>query len=374
MMNATSHNPDSAIEVLMNPINLELPIYPGKSEQVHEEETKLRLNPLDPPEERSSTKKKRKGSFLFADLVEHQMNVLEQILSHQQKQAGQNGKEIKMQLRERLEGWDFFDLVTDRDPRAHVATLNAMGYGWVDFVRSINAPILLGCEFGDMIKPVLYDRMCPGWHNLPTGKSYLAASMEDMANIVSEFGTSRTWPPQPVHGLVLHCPGSLMVHCEGQCLNRNLSGRFHEILNPHNDPVQVFYPHRMRNFVLGKPNMLRGTGAVVFGHNVSWKYHWRADGRSDYQENWHEPLEEPSNRAPLVSGLSNTGSSSSRQEMQSSSASRSTQSRRSGDQTSITSIDVNLGVDSSRSSGSGNNAPSVLYPNHGKQYKRRRQY
>jgi hypothetical protein len=45
------------------------------------------------------------------------MNVLKQILLRQQNKAGQNGKEIKLKVRRDLEGWDLFDLVTDRDPR-----------------------------------------------------------------------------------------------------------------------------------------------------------------------------------------------------------------------------------------------------------------
>lgn len=44
-----------------------------------------------------------------------------------------------MRVRKHLEGWDFVEIATDHEPRPRVATLEAMGWGWVDFIRSIDA-------------------------------------------------------------------------------------------------------------------------------------------------------------------------------------------------------------------------------------------
>ena len=47
---------------------------------------------------------------------------------------------MKVHARRRLEGWDFKDLASGEDPiYPHVTTLHALGKGWVDFLRSIQA-------------------------------------------------------------------------------------------------------------------------------------------------------------------------------------------------------------------------------------------
>lgn len=53
-------------------------------------------------------------------------------------------KEIQGRVRTHLEGWDFCDLATDRDLRPRIATLLALRYGWVDFIRSVKAITVLG--------------------------------------------------------------------------------------------------------------------------------------------------------------------------------------------------------------------------------------
>jgi len=339
MVNALNqHNPDSAIEVLINETNLKIPIYPGRNEEFQEEETKWKGNYPMPETEESMTLKRKKGYILFGDLVEHHLNILEQILEHQKHQAGQNGKRIKLQLRTHLEGWDFFDLATDRDPRPRIATLDAMGYGWVDFIRSIGAVVLLGCGFGDIIQPIMFDGMCPKWNSLPPDRYYLAASVYDLKEITREFGTSRTNPPEPVHGLVWHCPGDIVASCQGQCQSRGLSGRIREAFKSHNDPVQVFYPKRLHQFLrLGGPERLHGAGAVVFGHNVGWRYRWKEDGKDDLEE-WHNPLRVLSDEDQVMPEPIDSSSESSTRANNLSVASGRSQSQKSSERTAATSL------------------------------------
>ncbi|KAJ5552462.1 hypothetical protein N7494_001840 [Penicillium frequentans] len=174
MKNASGRKPNSAIEVLIHNGNKELEIYPGKSERSEEEEIALGKE----GSQSSKTHKKKRGYYLFEDLVEQQFTTLEQIIEYQSHASGENGVNLKVRVRKHLEGWDFVELATDYDPRPRVATLEAIGWGWVDFIRSIGAITLFGRGFGELIRPVEFDRMCPGWKSLPTQKYYLAASVQ----------------------------------------------------------------------------------------------------------------------------------------------------------------------------------------------------
>jgi hypothetical protein len=120
--------------------------------------------------------------------MEQYLDILENLIRHQQRVVGANGKKIKVRVRKHLGGWDFFDLATGRDPRPRVATLQALGYGWVDFICSIGAVTLLGRGFGAIMQPTPFEGMCPRWSSLPSDNFYLAASTYDLKNITMEFG------------------------------------------------------------------------------------------------------------------------------------------------------------------------------------------
>lgn len=271
MKNAAGHRPNSAIEVLIHDGNKELEIYPGKSERSKEEETTNEAGAGS-----SKTQKKKRGYYLFEDLVEHHYNMLEQIMEHHTHAAGQNGVNLKVRMRKHLEGWDFVELATDHDPRPRVATLEALGYGWVDFIRSIDAITLFGSGFGEIIRPIGFGGMCPGWKSLPTQKYYLAASVFDMKEIVERFGNGWGNRHKSIHDLLWHCPRGVVAPC--QCQSRPTRTQ-------HHDPVQVFYPKssRLISRIQG-PDRMEDNGAVVFGHSFTWRYHWRNNGRKELEK------------------------------------------------------------------------------------------
>ncbi|KAI9783934.1 MAG: hypothetical protein M1839_002879 [Geoglossum umbratile] len=277
MNDADEHMPESAVGVLIDPNNRELDIWPGKSE-IFEEEIKEKANENDP--EVSKSRKKKRGFTLFEDLVEEQYIILELIMEHHKHMAGRNGINLKLWARKHLEGWDFQELATGFDPRPRVATLQALGYGWVDFVRSIGAVTLLGCGFGHIIRPFEFDGMCPRWKELPPRKYYLAASGLDLNKIIKAFGSKGSELLEPVDGLLWHCPKPLLARCDCQG-HQELTNH----TTRHHDPVQVFYPKRSHIFTRPRrPEGLGNRGVVVFGHNVSWPYRWKESGNRDAEE------------------------------------------------------------------------------------------
>ena len=277
----TEHKPNSAHKILIDDNNKSLEIYPGRIETVEEEEIKQKGTDME-----DSKIRKKKGYFLFQDLVEQHYSILEQIMDHQRLVAGQNGVNMKIRGRKHLEGWDFAELATDHDPYPRVATLKAFGWGWVDFVRSIDAITLFGKGFGDLIRPVEFEGMCPHWKGLPKQRYYLAASVFDLNNIMRKFGDRTTSPIRPSHDLLWHCPGDLVAACQCQNhRNRQFWKTAFREQSRHHDPVQVFYPRKSRLFLhIRSPDRLEESGAIVFGHSASWGYHWKEDGEEGLGE------------------------------------------------------------------------------------------
>ncbi|KAJ5113958.1 hypothetical protein N7456_002492 [Penicillium angulare] len=207
MTNSKDFKPNSAINVLIHEGNKELEIYPGKSERSEEEEMSSENNNTGG----SKTQKKKRGYYLFEDLVEQHFTILEQIIEYHAKKAGENGVNLKLRARKHLEGWDFAELATGHDPRPRVATLEAMGWGWVDFIRSIGAVTLFGRDFGEIIQPVEFNGLCPGWKRLPTQKYYLAASVREMRDIVEKYGNGWNDPHASIDNLLWHSPNGLVT-------------------------------------------------------------------------------------------------------------------------------------------------------------------
>jgi hypothetical protein len=179
---------------------------------------------------------------------------------------------LKLKARKHLEGWDFKDLATQRDPfYPRVATLEAYGKGWVDFTRPIHATTLFGRGFGDIIQPSHPEALCDSWAKLPMSKYYLAACVSDLKEIMDMDGDPDANPMRINDGIVWHIPGNVFEPC--QCKG-NMRGKIQ-----HSDLAQVLFPSKL-SYVLPKrkPVSLRDHGAVIFGHNMNFKWFWKDTG------------------------------------------------------------------------------------------------
>lgn len=128
------HKPTSAVKVLTSDRNRDLKVYPGSREGFYQKESAQTDG-----SGRDVKRTRKRGYFLFEDLVKQHQNNLEQIIDYQRHTATQDEVKMKMRVRKHLEGWDSVELATDHDPYARVATLQAMGYGWVHFVCGSSA-------------------------------------------------------------------------------------------------------------------------------------------------------------------------------------------------------------------------------------------
>lgn len=295
---STTHNSDSAIEVLTSLFNMELKISRDKAELWTETTT----------DEDGSTSKvieRRKEKFVyFQDLVDQKWHILEQLLDQQSKISAP-GVKLTVPGRQYLEGFDFADVATRiSDLQPKVTKLQARRKGWADFTRSIRAITLFGRGFGELIRPTKdCNNLCNCWLNIPKGLDYLAISVSDLEEISKQRGDPDATPIRLVGDICWHKPDKLFesCHCNGKKLKRNFSG-----LNNTCDRVQVLLPSTSRLPRLISPGPLdgMGQGAVIFGHSRIFPLRW-----GDYGEPEEgEPI--PSSEEPEYNiGDSGIGSS-----------------------------------------------------------------
>lgn len=184
-----------------------------------------------------------------------------------------SGVRIPSRPRRHLEGWDFKHLVTDGDPLfARVAALNAMGKGWVDFIRSIHAVALLGRGFGELIRPKrMPNGGCPQWLKLPTERYYLAACVSDLKETMEDHGDAQLNPMKLCDSVPWH-----MKHAAFQPCPCETTATKTKLLTPkHYEPVQALFPMSFKHLLRKKPLVeLQESAAVVFGHNINIHWHW----------------------------------------------------------------------------------------------------
>jgi hypothetical protein len=265
MQNEARHDAASARKVLKNEQNRDLEVWRGKSE--HATETLLEQN------QPSASRKMKRTKYTFENLVEQKWSVLEVLMESHKQLAALNGINLKLRIRRYLEGWNFEDVAGESDPEPRVATLKALGYGWVDFVHSLKAITLFGRGFGNLMRPSKHEKICSNWLQLPKGKYPLAASLHDLNIIMSKTRETEHGDIEIVRGLLWHSPIDPFTPC--RCLSRGQVEQPCEPCTENHNPVQVFLPKSLiKGSILfpnpRKPENLNDNGAIIFGHSVSW--------------------------------------------------------------------------------------------------------
>ncbi|KAK0614458.1 hypothetical protein B0T14DRAFT_606748 [Immersiella caudata] len=193
---------DSALSALMNRSNRRLHLY--------EKEEKCVEETVQWPDGRRETVKKISTSYMtLEDKTMELCDILEKLVDHEaQSEASAKGLNVKPSLNCHVQGWDFCDIITKRDPLyLQVATIPSSGGHWVDFAKSIRAVTLFGRGFGDLIKPLPTSAQWQqSWSTMPTGVGSLAACMADLRDIIDRDGDRGTKPLTLSRGIVWHNP------------------------------------------------------------------------------------------------------------------------------------------------------------------------
>ena len=94
--------------------------------------------------------------YTFQDRVDEIFRVLEQIIDHQEDNRPNGiGLQLRRAPRHHFEGFDFRDLASRADPYIPKATkLSRDGEVWSAFARELQAAVLFGNGFGDLLRPL----------------------------------------------------------------------------------------------------------------------------------------------------------------------------------------------------------------------------
>jgi len=157
--------------------------------------------------------------YAVKDLVLNHWELLEIMYDHQTDVEGV-GKEIRVAIRDRLDGYEFLDMVMrNKKIRARAAFLKPSARGWVEFVRSIDAVTLMAKGFGNLIRPnENTNKLCPSWEIVPCEKDYLVARVHHLKEICNNAGRSlQDRPLEVIEGIYWHHGGALFGDCSGSC-------------------------------------------------------------------------------------------------------------------------------------------------------------
>ena len=248
----------AVVSMLIDEKNIQQKIFKRKVEEWQEES-------IDSSGNVTAVTKSKQSFFHFGDKVEQICQILEEIVDRQIALAGEDGLKIsKMSPRRRLEGYDFVDIVEDRDLLyLNVYDPHDFGRGWVDLVRAIRATTLFGNGFGELIKPRDPAVLCPNWAEVPKSKDYLAVSVSIMTELLQR-GNQNEVPWRIVEDIYWHSPGNPFGTC--QCGDVSSC-----------DPVQVLLPSGFQKRwgkSLKSPTVLDDNGALIFGNHRLFSFQW----------------------------------------------------------------------------------------------------
>ncbi|RSM04988.1 hypothetical protein CDV31_009789 [Fusarium ambrosium] len=211
------------------------------------------------------------GDILLENRIDHLYNILEKLIDHQADIAGYCGEKLEGKPRKYLEGWDFEDLMlsTTSDLHARVATIDTSGKSWVDLTRAVHAVTLVGCGFGNIIRPANAD-ICDHWTELPKQKYYIAGCFSDLNRVVKQHGSLGNPFVRLSQNLIWHTPTTMFEAC--RCRGASEKDQC--------EPVQTLFPLALSERLPPRTEAVSEEkhGALIFGTTSHFPWVWGDTG------------------------------------------------------------------------------------------------
>ncbi|KAJ4183440.1 hypothetical protein NW759_017083 [Fusarium solani] len=272
---------DSARDVLLNPTTQKLKLY--SKEDYSYTETK------DLPSGETETVTKTVTSWTTVkDRIEELYESLEKLIDlNATFEDSYKGANAKARRHDHLNGWDFTEIATDRDPfHLRTAKLPLDLTSWVELTRAIPAITLFGKGFGDIIRASPpKTSCCQGWEAVPTNKHLLCVSVADLRTIIEQIGDQGTNPITVAPGILwknpfndspFHTTCLCATRCEAtkekshHCIQELVSTKIHSVTTmAHSVSNKLGFPspESVVDFHLAEHD----NGAVIFGRRAEWK-------------------------------------------------------------------------------------------------------
>lgn len=154
-------------------------------------------------------------NYLFKDMILGIWSIIEYLID--QKVQRDSSPDGEVALRDLLYGFEYKAVVEQRSPfhlkQTHVAKTSG---GWPKLVRDIDALILFGSGFGNVILPRMNESrsLCHKWQTLPQEKDYMATTVSMLDDLYDVAGCGLDHEYLTSTKLQWHRGSSLFEHCE----------------------------------------------------------------------------------------------------------------------------------------------------------------
>jgi hypothetical protein len=196
--------------------------------------------------------------YCLGDLVRDIWSYLESLLDKNVTKEATSDPEVRGTMRHLLRGWEFMDLVYDRSPfRLKETYIEKSSGSWTNLARDIDAIVLFGSGFEDIIKPSEQSTtgLCHAWKSVPRGKDYMTASVPMMNWLYTVAGSKLTRKHLTSTHLRWHKGGQLWERCQSTKPYSCSCSRLQQVVSD--------------NFAqlggVADPGPLEEKGAVIFG-------------------------------------------------------------------------------------------------------------
>ena len=195
--------------------------------------------------------------YLFKDAIVDIWSQMERLKAKDESIESCPGLALRGTMRDKLHGWEYMSLVHEKNYERKEATIAKSSGGWVDLIQDIDALILFGASFGEVIKPVNnLDRLCQNWRTPPKNKDYLAVGVPTLEQLYFEAGSKMTRKHLTSTHLQWHRGSSLFEQCEDVSLHRCRCDR----------TQRIYHDRLFKTFGdVAPPGPLEGNGCVIFG-------------------------------------------------------------------------------------------------------------
>jgi hypothetical protein len=125
----------------------------------------------------------------FEHLVRELFGMVEELVNRPQE--AETAAAYWNRTQRHIQGWEYMDLVhkTARTKRREVEIAGTCG-NWPVLAHDIEALILFGANFGDILQPKCTANLCANFHCLPRGNDFLAVEVRTLLTLYDRAGSS----------------------------------------------------------------------------------------------------------------------------------------------------------------------------------------
>ncbi|KAL1846020.1 hypothetical protein Daus18300_014381 [Diaporthe australafricana] len=143
-------------QVLRESMNLKLYEMPEAEDITIKTKWSGKARPAQALSSRQVTETRKQTWYCIKDRVDLIYSALDEIFDHHSDMSSSGvGFKVRLSPRTQLEGFEFWDIASGASHiRPYTTTLDASGEGWVDLVRELQAIVLFGRGFGEILQPM----------------------------------------------------------------------------------------------------------------------------------------------------------------------------------------------------------------------------